>query len=284
MSENKQPASNPQPKPAGMSNLAKRLVTAVVFVPILLWLLFGAPKVGFLALVLLAVAIGAWELFTMTQPKHMAQRVWGVLASLGVASVMLFAPNATAMATLLVGLVGAGALVALIGVDPIEEAGGRMGWLVAGPLYVGGLLSTLALLHQRDHGGGWVALAMMLAWLGDTGAYFAGRAFGKHKLYQRVSPNKTIEGAVGGVFGSVAGVLIAHVWFIPNLPLAGGIVLALIASVLGMAGDLVESLIKRSYGVKDSGWIVYGHGGLLDRVDALMFTAAATWIFTLWSF
>ena len=152
-------------------------------------------------------------------------------------------------------------------------------WLLAGPLYVGGLLATLALLHRHSHGGEWVLLALLLAWLGDTGAYFAGRALGRRSLFKTVSPTKTVEGGLGGIAGSLVGALTAHFLFLPELGLVQAFGLSLVGGSLGQIGDLCESLIKRSAGVKDSGRILPGHGGFLDRIDALLFTSAATWIY-----
>ncbi len=271
-----------KPPRKGLSDLGARLLTAAVGVPLLLWLLFLAPKWGFLGLVYLATAVGAVELFGMTLPKRRFLQGLGAALSLAVFSVVVFHPSALAIVSTVLGVLVVGLLGGLAAPEPIETAGSRMAWLVAGPLYVGGLLATIALLHQRDHGGSWVVLAMMLAWFGDTGAYFAGRAFGKHKLYERVSPKKTIEGSVGGLIGSIGGALLAHFWYLPELPLLPGVALAVVAGALGQAGDLVESLVKRSCGAKDSGWIVPGHGGLLDRVDALVMTSAATWAFAAW--
>ena len=225
-----------------------------------------------------AVAVAASELFGMTMGKDRVLEVYGVVASLAVATVLLYFPSPPILVATFALLPMAGLLFSLVRPDPIDRADRRMAWMIAGPLYVG-LLATIGRLHMRDNGGGWVVLTMTLAWFGDTGGYFAGRAFGKHKLYEKVSPKKTIEGSFGGLAGSVLGALVAHYWYLQALPLVGGIALALVAGALGQAGDLCESLIKRSAGVKDSGFIVPGHGGLLDRVDALVFTGAATWLY-----
>ncbi len=264
------------PKP--VSNLVVRLLTAVVAAPAILYLLFAAPPWGFQVLVMAAVAVAASELFGMTMGKDRVLEAYGVLASLAVATVLLYFPSPPILVATFALLPMAGLLFSLVRPDPIDRADRRMAWMIAGPLYVG-LLATIGRLHMRDNGGGWVVLTMMLAWFGDTGGYFAGRAFGKHKLYEKVSPKKTIEGSFGGLAGSVLGALVAHYWYLQALPLIGGIALALVAGALGQAGDLCESLIKRSAGVKDSGFIVPGHGGLLDRVDALVFTSAATWLY-----
>ena len=270
--------SDAEAAPRGPSNLVVRLLTAVVAVPGILYLMFWAPKWGFQALVFTAVAISAYELAAMTLGGDRLLEVYAVVASLAVATVLVFFPVAPALVATFALLPMGGLLLSLVRPDPIDKADRRVAWLIAGPLYVG-LLATLARLHLRENGGGWVVLAMMLAWWGDTGGYFAGRAFGKRKLYEKVSPKKTIEGSIGGLGGSVAGALCAHFWYLQALPLVDGVVLAVLAGALGQAGDLCESLLKRSAGVKDSGFIVPGHGGLLDRVDALVFTSAATWVY-----
>jgi phosphatidate cytidylyltransferase len=132
-------------------------------------------------------------------------------------------------------------------------------------------------------GSGLVLLALGLAWFADTGAYFAGRFLGKHKLYEAVSPKKTIEGAVGGLLASVAWALLAVFWFLRgSLPLSHAIPLALVAGALGQAGDLGESLLKRSTGVKDSGAILPGHGGIMDRLDAVIVTSLAVYLYSAW--
>lgn len=267
-------------KTSANANLALRFLTALVMVPVILGLLFWAPSWGFVVMVYLGCAIAAQELFAMTMPGAKLLSSFGVLATLAVMSAMIYLPTAPgALSATLVGVAALGLLVGLMRPDPIEKASERTAWLIAGPLYVGGLVGTIALLHIRPHQGAWVLLSMCLAWMGDTGGYFAGRFLGKHKLYEKVSPKKTIEGSIGGLLGSVAGAVIAHYWYLPELPLVDGVILAIVAGALGQAGDLCESLIKRSTGVKDSGTLLPGHGGMLDRIDALMFTAATTWIY-----
>lgn len=275
-------APPPEEKKEGMSNLTLRLLTAAVVVPVLLWALFWAPWWAFFAVVTFAAFIAATELAAMTLPNHSILQVWAVAASLATFFVIYFRPGEHAVTTNVLGVVAGGFMMALARPDPIETAAARMAWLVVTPLYTGGLIAVIGLLHRLEHGGAWVVLSMMLAWFGDTGGYFAGRAFGKHKLYPKVSPKKTVEGAVGGLLGSVVGALLAHFWYLPTLPLVGGIALAIVASAAGQLGDLTISLVKRSAQVKDSGWIIPGHGGLLDRIDALVMTGALTWIYTAW--
>lgn len=270
---------------AAPSNLTMRLLTAAVMVPALLYSLYWAstPWIYF-GIIWVCATVGAKELFAMTLPGQPALQLWGVIASTAVLALVTFAPSSTWFLATMIAIVIVGMLATLLRAAPLETASPRMAWLIAGPLYIGGLFGLLCNLFVREQGGSWVVLAMMFSWFSDTGGYFAGRAFGKHPLHTLVSPKKTIEGSIGGLTGSVVGVLTACFGYLQELPLLDGIVLALVAGALGQGGDLCESLIKRSVGVKDSGTIVPGHGGVLDRADALLFTSAATWVYVTFIF
>jgi phosphatidate cytidylyltransferase len=267
---------------AFIRNTLARFATAAICIPILLYLMFRAPWWGFQLVLALAIARAAHELMRITMVGAPLLHVWGVIATLGLAETMIHASSAEMMTVALLGVAGGGTMMGLFAPEPHAAAGLRTAWLIAGPVYIGALLGALGKLHLLEHGGAWVLLAMWLAWASDTGAYFAGRYFGKRKLYPAVSPSKTVEGGIGGLLGSLTGGLAAHFGFLPSLPLLDAIVLALAAGALGQMGDLVESLIKRSTNVKDSGHILPGHGGLLDRVDALMFTAATCLVYATW--
>lgn len=270
-------------------NLAVRFMTAGVAAPLILWMLYLAPTwvwPGFV--LLLANLIAGQELFGMTLRGEKGLQAWGMMSCVAVgfglyASITSpVVPERFPIAIILWTL--ATLLVSLSRPLPHEQAGNRMAWLLGGPLYIGGTLAALASLHTVEHGGSWVLLSMVLAWLADTFGYFSGRflggkLFGASKLSPHISPNKTWEGAVGAGFGCLTAVVVAHFWFLPVLSLQAGVVIALIAAPLGVCGDLAESLIKRSTGSKDSGWIVPGHGGLIDRIDALMFTATLVLVY-----
>ncbi|MFO0685267.1 MAG: phosphatidate cytidylyltransferase [Sandaracinus sp.] len=260
-------------------NTLTRLATAVVGIPILLYFMFWAPEWAFQGLVLLAIARAAHELMSMTMQGAREAYVAGCVSTVQLAAVLALTSDRRSLLLSVLAVVVLGLLVPLARPEPLDRAGLRLAWLLGGPLYVGGLFASLARIHQFEHGGAWVLLAMWIAWASDTGAYFAGRFFGKHKLAPRVSPAKTVEGALGGLVASLTGAFAAHFWFLPTLPLVDALVLVAIANVLGQSGDLVESLVKRSTGVKDSGNILPGHGGMLDRVDALMFTSTSCWVY-----
>jgi phosphatidate cytidylyltransferase len=270
---------------AQKSNLAQRLLTAAAVVPPLLLLLFRGPAWGFFALVLLATAVAARELYRMTHPGDVAAQSVLIAATLAVSLVFYqFGADARALLTLVLALVVLGPLVALFRLGDMESAALRALAGVAGPLYIGGCLATLALLRRDtgEAGPGYVLLSLMFAWLADTGGYFFGRFLGKTKLYEAVSPKKTRAGFVGALFGALAGAALASLWFLPSLPLEHSVPLAVVAGGLGQLGDLVESLLKRSTGIKDSGSIVPGHGGMLDRVDALLFVSPVVYLYALW--
>ncbi len=267
------------------SNLAIRLATAAVGVPAILALIFIAPAWGFYLLVLGAALVGSSELFAMTHPGDRVSQVVGVMLS-GVASavVFFFHDDTRALITLLVAVPLLGPLLTLVRLGDIASAALRACAMGFGPLFVAAPLTMLALLRVElgAAGGGYVLLAIGFAWLSDTGGYFAGRLFGKHKLYEAVSPKKTVEGSIGGLVAAVAWAILGHYWFSPSLPLAHAVPLAIFAAAVGQAGDLGESLLKRSTGIKDSGSIVPGHGGILDRVDALILTSAVVYLYVRW--
>jgi phosphatidate cytidylyltransferase len=274
---------------AAQSNLLVRLVTGFIGAPLILLLLYLGPAWGWLVFVGICGAVGAFELFEMTHPgDRVGQAVGVLLTEIVIGLLWTFGGDPRVLVTLFVLLPIVGALLVLIRLGDVHTAAVRVMANTFGPLYVGGGLSAIVLLRRdadllgSHAGAGFVVLALSLAWASDTGAYFAGRFLGKHQLYAAVSPKKTVEGALGGLAASLASALVAHFWFLPELPLVGGAALALVAGALGQAGDLGESLLKRSFGVKDSGGIVPGHGGILDRADALLVTGTITYLYVVW--
>jgi phosphatidate cytidylyltransferase len=269
------------------SNLALRLATAGISVPVILGLLFLAPPWAFYLLVLGAALVGAHELFAMTHPKDRISQAIGVLLSLAASlTVYLYPDDSRSLLAVLVAVPVSGPILTLARLRPIETAGLRACAMGFAPLFVVVPLTLLAVLREKlgQVGSGAVLLALGLGWFTDTGAYFAGRFLGRHKLYEAVSPNKTVEGAVGGLVAAVFwAVLASQTYLRGTLPLAHTVPLGLVAGALGQAGDLGESLLKRSMGVKDSGALVPGHGGVLDRVDALIVTAVVVYLYVQWA-
>lgn len=154
----------------------------------------------------------------------------------------------------------------------------RIPFEVQGLLWVGLPLGCLGALRMGDHGIAWIFFTLFLVGSGDTGAYYAGRFFGKHKLAPAISPAKTLEGFAGGIVLTLIVALIFQLFFLSAYGLLPMLILALITAVVAPLGDLFESMQKRVAGVKDSGRLLPGHGGMLDRIDALLFAAPAVFL------
>lgn len=189
-----------------------------------------------------------------------------------------------------VGLLGVPA-IALKERDP-KNSLGNSSVAILGMVYVGFLLCHAVLIREylgeRRVGIFFLLLALAGSMLCDTGAYFVGRAYGKRKLIPHISPGKTVEGSIGGIAGGILGVYffkwITDLFFATPLGWGQTTVLGIILAVVGMVGDLVESMFKRDAGVKDSGNVFPGHGGMLDRLDSPLFTLPATFYFALYVF
>jgi phosphatidate cytidylyltransferase len=266
------------------SNLVTRLLTAALAVPLLLLLLFLGPPDGWYLLVLAASGLATFELLAMTHPHDPVARGLGTLLSVAASVVLYFhTSDPRALLALVFVLPIAGLFITLWRLGEIETSALRALSLIAAPLYVGGLLTCLALL-RRDTGAlgpYYVLLALKISWLGDTGGYFVGRYLGERKLYPRVSPKKTLAGLWGSMLGAVLGCIIAHFWYLRDVPLYELVLLGSAGGLLGQMGDLAESMLKRSTGIKDSGSLIPGHGGILDRIDALLIVSPLLYLYTL---
>jgi phosphatidate cytidylyltransferase len=264
-------------------NLFIRLATAVVMVPVILAMLYVLPVEVFYGLVLVATVVGGLEFFKMTHPDDPIAQWLGVLTCVGVSlAVYFFADEAKVMLAVLFVVPLLAILLPLWRLGDIQTAALRVAAGGFGPLWIGSLTLLARLLKERGRpdGAGLVIFTLSITWIADTGGYFAGRFLGKHPLYPAVSPKKTIEGGLGALGGAVVGALGAHFLTLRSVPIAHCVALALVGGAIGQMGDLGESLLKRSTGVKDSGAIVPGHGGILDRVDAVLLATTVVYLYT----
>jgi len=282
-----------------LGNLAQRFLVAVVAVPILLLVLYYHRPEPTFALVFAASIIAMREFFAMTLPveDRTPSLVIGAVATaafywLAVKSLQPYAPDVPLPLAFL-AVDGPSIAVAFAVIAPglyylfrfrtIETVAARYAATVAGIVYTGFLTIYLAKLKLVDpnHAGDTVILVLAVAWVADTGAYFAGRFLGKSKLYEAVSPKKTWAGAWGGLAGSLIGAIGLKLVSASWLTWTDVVAIAIPGGVLGQLGDLAESLLKRSVGVKDSGALLPGHGGLLDRIDAVLFIAPYVYAYLL---
>lgn len=266
-------------------DLIPRIIVAVIGIPVLLGAAFFGPNWLLSTLLTIAASIGAWEYLRMTLQNDFRVDGWlGVVAVAAMLTIAFWSPTPAVIGVAVVAITLGVFCAVLFSLKSIEESAKRLGAIFSGIFYVGVLFGAYALLIREGNPtetgatqAGWFLLPMFIVWAGDTGAYFVGRAIGKHKLAPLVSPGKSWEGAVGGLFFSALGAFIAS-WILPLPPLSPTtlVVLAIPGAILGQIGDLCESMIKRATGYKDSSRILYGHGGMLDRVDALIF--AVPWV------
>ncbi|MFZ6181549.1 phosphatidate cytidylyltransferase [Nannocystis pusilla] len=275
-----------------MADLIKRLWTAIVLVPILVIALFvDRTPWSILALSVLFGGLALDEYLRMalpqrslsgpaatSGPEYGLRAFMGVIGAAVVALPMVFGAGRV-LPPLLMFSVIAVALVLLSRKHALEQAGRHMSVCLAALLYVP-LLASLWPQIKHHFGPGWLFVTLAIAFLSDTGAYAFGRLWGKHKLYPAVSPGKTWEGSLGGLVGAnVATLGFGSAFLLPELAVGHAIVLGILGSLAGQVGDLFESMLKRSHGVKDSGNLLPGHGGMLDRVDALLFVGPVVYYF-----
>lgn len=256
--------------------MATRLIAGLVglafVLPILIW---GGPfGVWWLILPFLLIALD--EYVRMAAPAlPLVEKVAYLAGGLALVSVAVHASAwlgvALALLTMLFMVVP---MFRRPEVDAAAHQAVRLGF---GLVYVPVLMAPLALLRQEEDGLGLIFFLLASTWLGDTGAYFAGRAFGKTPLFPRVSPKKTVEGVLGGLLLATAGASAFKLILPIDLPWLVVVPLAAVLDSAGVVGDLAESMLKRAFGVKDSGSIMPGHGGILDRIDSLLFTGPLLW-------
>ena len=252
-------------------NLAVRIVSAAVLLPAVLWLLHRG---GYWSAGLIGVAAGlcAFEYYGIVFKRLNASAWAGVVAAAAMPLLPVYSPARLAEIAfwILGGAFFIGWAYHLIR-GPLADAPVRAAQLLSGLMYASFGLTALSVLRAGHAGLMWIYVALIVTWANDTLAYFAGRLFGRHKLYPQVSPNKTWEGFAGGMVGSIGGLLVAKLTGAPSLTVIDCVVLGVAGGICGPVGDLCESMLKRAYDVKDSGKTIPGHGGMLDRIDALIF-------------
>lgn len=260
------PVEQTVPSPRG--GLARRLLSTLVLLPLFVWMVASGPVWLFGAVMVLAGALGQWEFTGIFDRVGVRTfRVLGLVGgSLVTASFALPVSERVAFTAVLLALLAAGLL---------RPRDNRPVWepvavTLLGVCYVNWLLGYTFWLRDLEAGREWILLLVSVTWLGETAAYLVGSTMGRHKLAPVISPRKTVEGALAQLAMSMLAALGARATFFPALSLESALVVGLLLGVVGQAGDLLESAIKRSVNTKDTGRLIPGHGGMLDRVDSLL--------------
>lgn len=252
--------------------MLKRVLSGVVLIPIVIYIVLYAPSYWILAVSTLITFLALLEFNNLGLHKTRDKTFdyLGALSGAGLVPLLFFCGKEAFLAAL-AGLVFLLFLYGLFGKRELSDSALDVSSKALGFVYLSLPLSYLAPLAGLEEGRWWLLFLLVVIWSNDTFAYFTGKKIGKHKLAPVISPKKTVEGAIGGVIGgAVAGLLLVHFSGMDSDPLST-VLITVAVGLVAMAGDLAESLLKRGAGVKDSGSIIPGHGGVLDRIDSLIF-------------
>ena len=267
-------------------NLSKRATVAVVAAPLILWAAWSGG-LAFFVFVEAIILLGLLEFYQLAKAKGMhPNQPLGVIAGLMLGAQIYFRGNHEIWLTEMF------LVVLLVLVELFRNKGSALhnaGATLLGFAYVAGLWSFMLLIRELPRAlnldyasaGTWIVMLLATIWVCDTAAYFCGLAFGRHKLFARVSPKKTWEGAIGGLLFAILMAVASHYWFVRGLRLSDAIVIGFIIGTIGQMSDLAESLFKRDAGVKDSSSLIPGHGGVLDRFDSEMLVAPLVYLYLL---
>jgi phosphatidate cytidylyltransferase len=250
----------------------KRVLTATVAIPAAVLITFFTPDWLFAFVVGFIAALAVEEFFSLAAQKGIGRPGRWFLIPAALVTISFMGGGSWPISALALATISL--MTATIFSPPMEDAFGRISVGLCGTAYCAVTLGFLVLMSREL-----VFLLLVIIWVGEAAAYFCGRAFGRHPLAPKVSPKKTVEGAVAGLIGSVAAGTLGGVWLLGE-PWVNLLVISAVTGSVAQLGDLAESVLKRSVGVKDSSSILPGHGGILDRLDSLFFAAPIFyWLF-----
>jgi len=259
--------------PSRWSELAKRTLSTIVLLPLFIWIVVGGVRFAFDLMIVAVGMLASWEFSRMFQRAGVPvfRDAGVVLGTILTAS--FIAPERLAV-------VAAAAVMTVLALSLTRPEPGPAGWqavavTLLGLAWINALLGHTILLRALPEGVHWVLLLVWVTWIGETAAYTVGSLVGRHKLAPRISPGKSIEGALAQFLLSPLAALAAQGWLFPGLSTRDAVLVGLLLGVVGQIGDLAESALKRSLDTKDTGQLIPGHGGMLDRVDGLLFNAPA---------
>ena len=257
-----------------MGKIEKRKVwVGLGMIPPIIFLIAVGPPAVLHLMVLLATFLGLREYYHLALPhSKWFERAVGIGLGL-ILSLLLSSGGMKEISPFLVVLLLVLAVFFMANSQDLSSTISKMGIALFGILFIGFLLAYVSLVRNMPQGRGWVLFLIITVWAGDIFALISGSFLGRHKLYPRISPNKTFEGLAGAIVGSIIVALVFSWFFIPNLGTGPCVLFAIGLAIFGQLGDFTESMLKRSAQVKDSGTLFPGHGGMLDRLDSFLFSA-----------
>jgi phosphatidate cytidylyltransferase len=247
-----------------------RILTSVILIPLAIWIVLSAPLWAFLLAAALVGVVAYYEFDGIAKAHGLARTGWPGMAF---GAVWLAAPDRMSLAILLLG--SSTLMLLALRAKDLSRALTSSACGVLGIVYIfGAWRCAVGLREINPH---WLVIALLVSWAGDTAAYYVGRQWGREKLAPRISPGKTREGAIASLVAGMLGAAV-YAWFlIPEAPVWAVLATGALANAAGQLGDLAESAFKRGAGLKDSGTLLPGHGGWLDRIDSCLFSIPAVY-------
>ena len=253
----------------------KRIVSAAILIPLIAWDVVWAPQWVFLGILAIIGSLAYYEFDSIAARHSVSRRGWpgGPWTGMAAGLILLFSPEPVIATLAVVWIV---LMLLALRLDDLAGALPTAAAAMLGALYIFGAWRCAILLRELNPH--WLLVALLVSWAGDTAALYIGRAFGKRKMSPIISPSKTWEGAAGSLAGGIIVALLYTYFLIPQVPVWAVILLGGAGNIAGQAGDLAESALKRGANMKDSGTMIPGHGGWLDRIDSSLFSIPTVYV------
>jgi len=269
-----------KPKPHRFT--LQRVYPALIFAPLFYVFIRYFPPVAFFALICIVGSLAFWEFTKVTlptSPSPLSSIFWFGSVGLLLAAVQWthYLLPVILSTVIIVTLL----LIFMFVPQRLKQLLPQPAALLFGLFYIGLCLGHLLLIRKLEAGDLLIFFVILVTWAADTGGYYIGASMGKRPIAPRLSPKKTVEGFLAGIIFSVIVAVLSHFWFLPSLTVYDCLIIGILLACVGLLGDLAESAFKRSAGVKDSGSLIPGHGGVLDRIDSLLLTAPAFYYYLL---
>lgn len=275
--------STPSPKKRSAGSLTSRVLSAVVFLPIFVWIV-RTGGIPFALLISAIVVLATIETYNLLSTATRPYLPFGIASAVALTAILTRAPGSLLLPFLTIFFLLLFLSLLMMRATATARIGGEVVFALLYAAYLPAHMLMIRALPDApaagmESGAALLFLVFLATWGTDTGAYFTGRWIGQTPLAPVISPKKTVEGSVGGLVWAMLGGWLAHAWFLPELALTHCLIVSFGASILGQAGDLCESVLKRQAGVKDSATWIPGHGGVLDRFDAIFFATPFAYIY-----